>query len=471
MDSDVKARAGGSDYDENAKIGLREDRHVDYSAQRDEHLKGLGVDGGFYAWLVVLCSHVCLMFVFGLYQVFGNLFVVLQHYFDVSSARTAWIIGTHICFLHILGPIAGVLTKKLGYRTTTMAGGVLSSMGYFISSFAHNIEILYLGIGVLVGTGYALILFPSFGIVPFYVKKKYALANAISTAGGGIGTFIFAPLFRVLVKHYGWRGALIFFSGLNAQTCVCAALYRAPAKVGLRKYTPKETISNRRHGNLTRASIIDALDFQLFVDHPKSILFLFVSVVGIGMGFMGLPSHLIARAEMTGIGDATSRSWFLSMLGASSIIGRFAPTPILLRESSLFTASRMFGGAILCGGLSTLIGVLAVTYTGYAVYACLFGFFTGSTFNLVTYVMKEIVGSERLVSAAAFSAFFTGIATLLSPVLAGLLYDATGNYNNSFYYYGAISTFAGLMMLTLDPWTSRLELERQAKRHAQSLKL
>ncbi len=44
--------------------------------------------------------------------------------------------------------------------------------------------------------------------------------------GGGLGTFIFAPLTQYLIEWYGWRGTLAIVAGLFLNMSVCGALMR-----------------------------------------------------------------------------------------------------------------------------------------------------------------------------------------------------------------------------------------------------
>nr|XP_006822788.1 PREDICTED: monocarboxylate transporter 13-like [Saccoglossus kowalevskii] len=187
-----------------------------------------GQDGGCSGWLVVLGSHICAMFVFGVYQSIGPMFVALQHYFNASSASTSAILSLSLFLQMGMGPIANVSVKKIGFRATVMAGALISSIGFFSSSFAPSISVLYLTYGVFVGIGYGLIVSPALGVIPFFIKKRYALANALSIVGAGTGTFIFVALIQFLIDRYGWRGAFMVFSAVNAHMFISGSLFKAP---------------------------------------------------------------------------------------------------------------------------------------------------------------------------------------------------------------------------------------------------
>ena len=66
----------------------------------------------------------------------------------------------------------------------------------------------------------------SFVCVSTYFLSKRPLATSISSCGSSAGTFIFGFLYRVCIDDYGWRGALLVFSGLMLNGVVCGALFR-----------------------------------------------------------------------------------------------------------------------------------------------------------------------------------------------------------------------------------------------------
>ncbi|XP_070555184.1 monocarboxylate transporter 12-like [Ptychodera flava] len=416
-----------------------------------------GKDGGWYAWLVVAASHVCLMFVFGLFQAFGAMFATIQRYYGETSAKTSWIVAIMMFCEFGLGPISGSLCKRIGYRKTVMIGALLSTSGFLLTCLATSIEFLYLTLGFVVGAGYSLIFSPSLGIVPLYVRKKYALANAVSMSGSGTGGFILSPLLQALTAHYGWKGAFIVFSAVNAQMCVCATLFRTPDQ-RLKQSSHYSRDNTKERPEPPKSNCLSEIfDINVFRDHPKFILVIAVFTLGCSVGFNGLPSHIIPRAEDLGIGDDRSRALFMSMLGTCSTIGRFAPAAVLLRRGTIFTGSRLLGLSSLCLGLTSLFSSLARTYAKQAISVCFQGFFSGAFMSLMTNCTQETVGGDRMTSAISKSTPFIAIGVLTGPVLAGYIYDVTGDYDYSFYFYGTSSVLAGILMLLLDPFVTRCE--------------
>ncbi|XP_041867127.1 monocarboxylate transporter 12-like isoform X2 [Melanotaenia boesemani] len=105
-------------------------------------------------------------------------------------------------------------------------GGLLSSAGLVLSSFASSLEFLYISLGIITGLGFALSYTPSIAMVGRYFVERKALAYGIALSGSGIGTFLLAPAVQVLIEYYSWRGALLILGGFVSNLCVCGALMK-----------------------------------------------------------------------------------------------------------------------------------------------------------------------------------------------------------------------------------------------------
>ena len=66
----------------------------------------------------------------------------------------------------------------------------------------------------------------SFVCVSEYFVAKRPVATSIASCGSSAGTFLFGFLYRVCIDHFGWRGALLVFSGLMLNGVVCGAFFR-----------------------------------------------------------------------------------------------------------------------------------------------------------------------------------------------------------------------------------------------------
>ncbi|XP_077991668.1 monocarboxylate transporter 12-like [Glandiceps talaboti] len=426
-------------------------------------------DGGVNGWIVVFACHVCNMFLFGLNQAIGPVFVAMQTYFDSGSARTSWIVSVFLCFALGFGPIANMSVKKIGYRCTVILGGLVSSIGFLLTAFAPSLEFIYFSFGVLIGIGYGLIISPHFGIIGVCVKKQFALANALVVCGSGTGVFIFTPLWQLLIDMYGWRGAFIVFAAINANLCVCGALFKIPKIQSIEtdvRMTLNESVNDiLPDENETREKYTNSLSFVrrkcevcecgLFCRYPTFALYTFGYFLGFGLGFFGVPAYIVARAKHTSLGSASKIALSMSVFGAFGIFGRLVPVAILRFRLPALTSGRLFGLSLILVGLTNILSSLVNSYTAHFVYTTFLGIFVGIFSTMTTQVVKDALGPRKLMAGVALSAPLGGLGGLVSLPLAGWIYDTTSDYNNSFYFYGSCSMLAGIAVLLFEPFTQR----------------
>nr|XP_006823255.1 PREDICTED: monocarboxylate transporter 12-like [Saccoglossus kowalevskii] len=312
--------------------------------------------------------------------------------------------------------------------------------------------------------GYSLILSPCLGIIPLHIKKRYTLANSLAVLGSGIGPFLLTPIIQLLIDTYGWRGTFIVMSAINAHMFISASLFAPPDTTSQMKldHVPCPTDdqdSTRRHRNdwcATFGRIVHALDVKLICRHPPFALEIVCAFVGIGLGSVAVPSFIVLYANDLQLSTPSIVSLLISIFAIGGIIGRLAPALLLLIKC--INSGRLFGVSLLLAGISTILSPhLTMYYVTYAVYSALYGFFVGIVFSLFSHVTKDYVGGPNLTAAVALASAFSGLGAMIGPTVAGWLYDVTENYTASFYFCGGCSTFAGILMLTVEPITLRIQ--------------
>ncbi|XP_044069586.1 monocarboxylate transporter 12-B-like isoform X2 [Siniperca chuatsi] len=168
---------------------------------KEEKLKGgrraLGVstppEGG-WGWMIVAGCFLATICIRAVTRCVSMFFAEFQLHFEKDYSTTAWIHSLIDSITMLCAPLGGFLGNRLSCRATVILGGLLSSAGLVLSSFASSLEYLYIFMGILTGSG--------------------------------IGTFILAPAVQLLIERYSWRGALLILGGFVSNLCVCGSLMR-----------------------------------------------------------------------------------------------------------------------------------------------------------------------------------------------------------------------------------------------------
>ncbi|XP_066156644.1 monocarboxylate transporter 12-like isoform X1 [Euwallacea fornicatus] len=182
-------------------------------------------DGG-WGWVVVFASFMCNVIVDGIIFSYGMFLDDITVEFRVTKGKAALVGSMMSGFYLIVGPFASAIANKFGFRLVAVLGSVLGACAFAISSFASSVEFLCISYGLLGGIGFGFIYVPSVITVGFYFEKWRPLATGIAVCGSGIGTFLFAPLSKSLIKQLGWRNALLVQGGIVLSCVIYGCLFR-----------------------------------------------------------------------------------------------------------------------------------------------------------------------------------------------------------------------------------------------------
>ncbi|XP_065084879.1 monocarboxylate transporter 12-like [Ochlerotatus camptorhynchus] len=182
-------------------------------------------DGG-WGWLVMIASFLCNTVVDGIVFSAGMFQDPIRLDFGVGKAEVALVSSLLSGFYLLTGPFVSALANRWGFRTVTIMGAVIASIGFALSYYGTSLEYLYITYGVVGGIGFCFIYVPSVITVGYYFEKWRALATGIALCGSGVGTFVFAPLSAMLIEKFGWRGALLAQSAIILLCAIFGCFFR-----------------------------------------------------------------------------------------------------------------------------------------------------------------------------------------------------------------------------------------------------
>lgn len=193
----------------------------------DDECKNKIPDGG-WGWMVVFASFVISMIADGVSFSFGLLYIEFLRYFRSSKSATAWIGSLFMAVPLMSGPICSALVDRYGCRWMTILGGIISGIGFIISSYVDSIFAMYITFGVISGIGLGLCYVTAVVSIAYWFDKKRTLATGLGACGTGIGTFVYAPMTQFFINEFGWRGTVLLLAGTFFNMCVCGALMKDP---------------------------------------------------------------------------------------------------------------------------------------------------------------------------------------------------------------------------------------------------
>ncbi|KAL7372647.1 hypothetical protein ABVT39_020087 [Epinephelus coioides] len=190
------------------------------------------------------------------------------------------------------------------------------------------------------------------------------------------------------------------------------------------------------------------LDFSIL----RECSFIFYSLFGLfaTLGFFAPQLYVIELSVSRGV-ERDRATYMLSTMAVAEIFGRFSIGWVLTRER-LRKKKLLVLLACVIVMTADLVGFTLVReFYGLAVCCAVYGFFMGTLACTHIPILAEddVVGIERMSSAAGVYVFIHSFAGLAGPPLGGVLVDVTQNYGSAFYScavgMGLSALFLGLV--------------------------
>uniref|UniRef100_A0A3Q0RUU7 Solute carrier family 16 member 12 n=1 Tax=Amphilophus citrinellus TaxID=61819 RepID=A0A3Q0RUU7_AMPCI len=402
-------------------------------------------EGG-WGWMIVIGCFLATICTRAVTRCVSMFFVEFQMHFEKDYSNTAWIHSLIDSTTMLCAPLGSFLGNRLSCRATVILGGVLSSAGLILSSFANSLEYLYMSLGVLTGLGFALSYTPAIAMVGKYFNERKALAYGIALSGSGIGTFLLAPAVQLLIEYYSWRGALLILGAFVSNLCVCGALMRPLEPRGedselneARQSDNKPLVNASSRGQCSCFKSREEFGFLLI----PSFLILSISFLFMAYGCSPPVVYLVPYALSLGV-QPQHAAFLVSVFGVCGIVGNITFGWVTDRGRFRVLSYTV---AMAMEGLCCMFMPFLHSFTLLVPFSVLYGYFDGAYVALIPVVTSDIVGSTYLTSALGVVYFLHAIPYLLSPPIGGWLVDQTGNYAATFFLSGASFIFSSAILM------------------------
>ncbi|XP_036408235.1 solute carrier family 16 member 6b [Megalops cyprinoides] len=449
------------------------------------------VPDGDWGWVVAVAFFFVEVFTYGVIKSFGVFLQDLMSDFSESNSRVSWVISICVFVMTFTAPLSSVMSNRFGFRPVVMLGGFLISLGTITSAFTNSINEMYITIGIVSGLGYCLTFLPTVTILSQYFTSRRSLVTAVASTGESFSIFAFAPAFTALKQLIGWRLCLVVIGVLQSSIIICGALLRPivieprakeeeaakspsskqlESKYALENEHTRTSISSTDSGVQSLSSSRMELAGERGGPEQKALMaeegveaaprtqpqapgaqepaqpklldfsvlreasFVCYALFGLfaTLGFFAPQLYVIDLSVSRGVARDRA-AYMLSVMAVAEILGRLSIGFVLNRRP----IRKVY---ILLGCVSLLCLVLVLftavrEFWGLSVCCALYGFLLGTVASSHIPMLAEddVVGIDRMPSAAGVYVFIQSFAGLAGPPLGGVLVDVTKNYGSAFY--------------------------------------
>ncbi|MEQ9670032.1 L-lactate MFS transporter [Coleofasciculus sp. G2-EDA-02] len=350
----------------------------------------------------------------------------LEDLFGISATQSVLPFTILLVLYAMLMPITGFYIDKIGVGKITAIGGVVTGIGYILSSLATNITLLTITYGVIAGAGVGI----AYG-VPLTVSAKWfpdrkGLAVGLTAIGFGLSPLVTAPLAKSLIAAYGVLPTFTILGiSLTAIILVISMLLKLPP-VGWKPQTGTAKGINEITKDKRRELLKSPSFYALWVCYTIGTF--------VGLSAIGISSPVAQEIIKL---DATTAAITVSLFAVFNGIGR----PLF---GWLTDRLQPKGAAMISYVLILIASILmlnagegeALTYlVAFSLFwLCLGGWLAiAPTATLILFAPEDYAKNYGMV----FTAY--GAGALLGTLAIGQIRDLFGSYTYAFYPTGILA--------------------------------
>lgn len=326
----------------------------------------------------------------------------LSQKLDASISQVAFSFGLLSLGLAIASSLAGKLQERFGVRRVTIGAGLLMASGFWLTSHADNLMMLYLSAGLLVGladgAGYLMTLS---NCVKWFPERK-GMISACAIGAYGLGSLGFKFICGALLTRVGLEQTFIIWGILAMSMIILGALL-------MRDAPPQSaaSASQQQARDYTLAQSVRLPQYWMlalmFLTACMSGLYVIGVAKDIGEGLVHLTTQTAANA-VTVIAIAN--------LSGRLVLGILSDRMMRIRVISL-------AQIISLAGMSVLLFTRMNEVTFFLSLACI-AFSFGGTITVFPSLVSDFFGLNNLTKNYGLLYLGFGIGSVMGSLVASL---------------------------------------------------
>ena len=362
----------------------------------------------------------------------------LEAEFGWSRTQTSWVFTIAIVTFAVSTVLAGRIQDVRGPRICAAIGATLVGLGFILGSFTTSLAYLYIAFGFVVGLGNGFGYATPIPVGSKWFPDKRGLVVGLMVAGYGGGSAIFAPVATALIDAVGWQatfrilGIILFAMGMVGTWL----LRNPPAGYQPEGWSPAAA-PGRTQRDIPTGEMLGMPNFY----------FLWVAYcLGTTAGLMTI-SQLVPFAQSAGMG-ATAAAFAVTVGAIGNAAGRIASGWLSDLVGRLMTLRVMILVSALA--MPALVAWREEAFLLYLFVVVVYWCF-GTQLSVFASTSADFFGTKHL--GLNYGLLFTayGVAGLIGPIIAGLVFDTFNDYRYAFFIAAGLAVVALLSLAFARP--------------------
>jgi MFS family permease len=383
-------------------------------------------------YLVVASAIVIQGVIIGSLFSYGVFLPALEAEFGWSRTLLSTGVSVAAVVMGVCAIVGGQLIDRLGPRWVLTATGVICGCGLALLSTVSQPWHVFIFFGLFVGIGMSTHDVGTLSVIARIFDKRRGMMSGVVKVGTAIGQIIIPLTVTHMILVADWRSVALGLGITAIVLLICAA-----QGMGLKVKTPTPIAPGSPGATWAGLTLAEAA-------RTRAFWILCIAQLAFMPTLVTIPLHLPAHALDMGADPAWGGELLATIAGASIagrlMVGRTADwwggRPALLLSLialavSLFVLPSLDAPWMLFG------------------FAICYGFGHGGLFTVVSPVTAEYFGMRAHGAIFGMIIFCGTIGAAIGPLMAGRIFDLTGDYSPAFYGLASLATFAFVLCATL----------------------
>ena len=397
--------------------------------------------GVYYGWWLLAASVCAMALGSGVsFWAFGLYVRPLEEEFGWTRAEVSLGFSWALLVSGLSAPLVGRFVDRHGPRKGILVGTVLTALTYLLLATTATLWQWYLYSVINAVVRQLMFFIPFMSLISRWFDRRRGIAMSILGTGFSLGGFLVLPAVGLVMDSLEWRATLVVSGAAVAAVFLPIGLLvvrNNPSEMGL---APDGT--RDREGVAAAPAVVDGLTLRAALRTPLFWALAF----GFMLFFYGMFGWLVHQVPFY-------ESIGLSRRAATTIVAVSAGLSIVTRVLVGLVADRISRFEYAVVGLAlTLLAAMVVlsistSYAAIGLFLVLWVIGTAGGPMIESLLLTRAFGVKHFGTILGAVLVVETIGQILSPTIAGAIFDSTGSYDLALLMF--VGTFAGAALMFL----------------------
>lgn len=392
----------------------------------------------YYGWVVLAGSMAATAIGAGVsIWSFGLYVEPLEAEFGWSRAEVSAGFSISLAMAGIAGPLVGRWIDVSGPRVVILTGAIMTAATYALLALTSSLWQWFFFLSINAVFRQMMFFIPFMALISRWFAQKRGVALGILGAGSSMGAFV-AVAVEAVISEFGWEGSFIFSAIVTVGFFVPISLFLIrdnPEDVGEFVDGEPQTDEDRESPPLLRGMTSrEALRTPLF-------WFIAVAMTLFLFGVFGWIVHQVPFYESVGVSRSTAAQ-IVALTAGGGILSRLGFGFIVHRFRRVEIAAMWLLAFLMTGMLVLSIDTSAA---GISIFVVVWVVGSGGGPLLEPLLLTRAFGLAHFATILGLLGVIETVGIIGSPLLAGVIFDATDSYDLVLVMLGA--AFVGSFVL------------------------